>query len=31
VNEEIRDVGYFPAGEAALDDARQKWLDAMNE
>lgn len=30
VNEEITDVGYFPASEEALNDARQKWLDAMN-
>jgi phosphate transport system substrate-binding protein len=29
VNEEIVDVGYFPANEQALDNARQAWLDAM--
>ena len=29
VNDEIIDVGYFPASGAALDDAKQKWLDAM--
>jgi phosphate transport system substrate-binding protein len=29
VNEEIRSVGYFPADEAALQKARQAWLDAM--
>jgi phosphate transport system substrate-binding protein len=28
VNEEIRDVGYFPAG-AAIDLAKQAWLDAQ--
>jgi phosphate transport system substrate-binding protein len=28
VNEEIRDVGYFPAGEA-LELAKQTWLDAQ--
>jgi phosphate binding protein len=28
VNEEIRDVGYFPAG-AAIEQARQAWLDAQ--
>jgi phosphate binding protein len=28
VNEEIRDVGYFPAGEA-LELAKQAWLDAQ--
>jgi phosphate binding protein len=26
VNEEISDVGYFPASEAALDEARANWL-----
>jgi phosphate transport system substrate-binding protein len=30
VNEEVMDVGYFPASAAALEQARQKWLDAMN-
>ncbi len=29
VNEEIKRVGYFPAPEAALDSAKQAWLDAM--
>jgi phosphate transport system substrate-binding protein len=29
VNEEIEDVGYFPASDAALDQARQAWLDAV--
>ncbi len=29
VNEEIVDVGYFPANEEALNKARQAWLDAM--
>jgi phosphate transport system substrate-binding protein len=29
VNEEVTDVGYFPASAAALDAARQKWLDAV--
>jgi phosphate transport system substrate-binding protein len=29
VNEEILDVGYFPASAEALDAARQAWLDAM--
>ena len=29
VNEEILDVGYFPASNAALDEARTKWLEAM--
>ena len=28
VDDEIRDVGYFPASNAALDTARQSWLDA---
>jgi phosphate transport system substrate-binding protein len=28
VNEEIMDVGYFPASAAALDTAKQAWLDA---
>lgn len=31
VNEEILDVGYFPASEEALNEARQNWLDAMKE
>ncbi len=29
VNEEIEQVGYFPASVAALDAARQGWLDGM--
>jgi phosphate transport system substrate-binding protein len=29
VNEEIVSVGYFPANEQALNQARQAWLDAM--
>jgi phosphate transport system substrate-binding protein len=29
VNEEIRSVGYFPAEAAALQRAKQAWLDAM--
>jgi phosphate transport system substrate-binding protein len=28
VNDEIVDVGYFPASAAALDGSRQVWLDA---
>jgi phosphate binding protein len=31
VNEEIGAVGYFPASAAALDAARQAWLDAMGQ
>jgi phosphate transport system substrate-binding protein len=29
VDEEIEDVGYFPASQEALDGARQTWLQAM--
>jgi phosphate transport system substrate-binding protein len=29
VNEEIKSVGYFPASAAALEQAKQTWLDAM--
>jgi hypothetical protein len=29
VNEDIKKVGYFPASAAALDAARQNWLNAM--
>ena len=29
VNEEVLDVGYFPASQAALDTARTRWLEAM--
>lgn len=28
VNEEVTDVGYFPASEAALNAAKQAWLQA---
>jgi phosphate transport system substrate-binding protein len=28
VNEEVVDVGYFPASVEALDAAKQAWLDA---
>jgi len=30
VNEEIIDVGYFPAPPDALEAAEQAWLDAMS-
>ncbi len=29
VNEEVVDVGYFPANRMALDAAKQAWLDAV--
>ena len=29
VNEEITEVGYFPASDEALNQAKQNWLDAM--
>lgn len=29
VNEEVEAVGYFPAPVAAMEQARQSWLDAM--
>jgi phosphate transport system substrate-binding protein len=29
VNEEIEDVGYFPASDTALENARAAWLDAV--
>ena len=29
VNEEVVDVGYFPPNQAALDAAKQAWLDAV--
>jgi len=29
VNDEIQNVGYFPASQAALDDAKQSFLDAL--
>lgn len=31
VNEEIVDVGYFPASDQALTAARQLWLEAMGQ
>ncbi len=31
VNEEILDVGYFPASQEALDAAKQAWLKAMGQ
>lgn len=31
VNEEVIDVGYFPAAPDALDTAKQNWLDAMGQ
>ncbi|MBE7557008.1 MAG: PstS family phosphate ABC transporter substrate-binding protein [Anaerolineales bacterium] len=30
VNEEVLDVGYFPASAAALDTAKNNWLDASD-
>ena len=30
VNDEVVDVGYFPASQAALDEAKNKWLAAMS-
>ena len=30
VNEEVVDVGYFPANQMALDAAKQAWLDAVS-
>jgi ABC-type phosphate transport system substrate-binding protein len=27
VNDEIEDVGYFPASAEALNEAKQAWLD----
>ncbi len=29
VNEVIEEVGYFPASEEALNEAKTKWLDAV--
>lgn len=29
VNEEVVDVGYFPANDQVLNNARQSWLDAV--
>jgi phosphate transport system substrate-binding protein len=31
VNEEVIGVGYFPASDAALNEAKQLWLDAMGQ
>jgi len=31
VNDEVIDVGYFPAASDALDSATQNWLDAMGQ
>jgi ABC-type phosphate transport system substrate-binding protein len=31
VNDEILDVGYFPASETALSEAKMKWLEAMGQ
>lgn len=31
VNEEVLRVGYFPASESALEQARQNWLTAMGQ
>jgi phosphate transport system substrate-binding protein len=31
VNEEVVDVGYFPASAQALDASKQAWLDAMGQ
>jgi hypothetical protein len=31
VNDEILTVGYFPASAAAIDAAKQNWLDAMGQ
>jgi phosphate transport system substrate-binding protein len=31
VNDEIVDVGYFPASDAALGEAKMKWLEAMGQ
>jgi hypothetical protein len=31
VNDEILDVGYFPASESSLNEARSKWLAAMGQ
>jgi phosphate transport system substrate-binding protein len=30
VNQEILDVGYFPASAAGLEQSKQAWLDAMS-
>ena len=31
VNDEVIEVGYFPASTEAINDAKQKWLDAAGE
>jgi phosphate transport system substrate-binding protein len=31
VNEEVIDVGYFPASDQALNESRLKWLEAMGQ
>jgi phosphate binding protein len=31
VNDEVIDVGYFPAAPEALETAKQNWLDAMGQ
>jgi len=31
VNNEILDVGYFPASQAALDESLQTWMDAVGK
>jgi phosphate transport system substrate-binding protein len=31
VNDEILDVGYFPASETALSEAKMKWMEAMGQ
>lgn len=31
VDEYVLDVGYFPASDEALNEARQRWLDALTE
>jgi phosphate transport system substrate-binding protein len=31
VNEEVERVGYFPASEAALNQAKASWLEGMGQ
>ena len=31
VNEEIVEVGYFPANPAVLEAAKQAWFEAMGQ
>ncbi|NOK67507.1 MAG: PstS family phosphate ABC transporter substrate-binding protein [Chloroflexi bacterium AL-W] len=31
VNDEVVEVGYFPASTEAINDAKQKWIDAVGE